>query len=146
MRILVDADACPVKAEIEKIAKEFSIEVIMFIDTNHVLNSPYSEIVVVGAGKDAVDLALVNRAEKGDIVVSQDYGVAAMALSRGAFPLDQNGRVYNDDNINQLLFERHISAKVRRGGGRAGRFKKRETEQNAAFEAALKGIVEDKNN
>ena len=76
MQIFVDADACPVVAIIEKIAKENSIPVTLLCDTNHVLSSAYSEVIVVGAGADAVDYKLISICHKGDIVVSQDYGVA----------------------------------------------------------------------
>ena len=86
MQIFVDADACPVVAIIEKIAKENSIPVTLLCDTNHVLSSAYSEVIVVGAGADAVDYKLISICHKGDIVVSQDYGVAAMALEKVLMP------------------------------------------------------------
>ena len=87
MRILIDADACPVYRIAERIAKENSIPVILFSDTNHVLTSDYSEIRVIGAGADAVDFALINASKAGDIIITQDYGVAAMALGKGAWAL-----------------------------------------------------------
>ena len=83
-------------------------------DTNHVLSSAYSEVVVVGAGADAVDYKLISICHKGDIVVSQDYGVAAMALGKGAYAIHQSGKWYTDDNIDQMLMERHLSKKARR--------------------------------
>ena len=79
MQIFVDADACPVVAIIEKIAKDNSVPVMLLCDTNHVLSSTYSKVVVVGAGADVVDYKLISICHKGDIVVLQDYGVAAMA-------------------------------------------------------------------
>ena len=82
--IYVDADACPVVKQIETVAKSHNIPVTLFCDTNHVLKSAYSEVRIIGAGADAVDFALVNVCRAGDIVVTQDYGVAAMALARGA--------------------------------------------------------------
>ena len=113
MQIFVDADACPVVAIIEKIAKENSVPVTLLCDANHVLSSAYSE-VVVGAGADAVDYKLISNCHKGDIVVSQDYGVAAMALGKGAYAIHQSGKWYTDDNIDQMLMERHLSKKARR--------------------------------
>ena len=83
-------------------------------DTKHVLSSAYSEVVVVGAGADAVDYKLISICHKGDIVVSQDYGVAAMALGKGAYAIHQSGKWYTDDNIDQMLMERHLSKKARR--------------------------------
>ena len=114
MKIFVDADACPVVTIIEKIAKENSVPVTLLCDTNHVLPSDYSEVVVVGAGADAVDYKLISICHKGDIVVSQDYGVAAMALGKGAYAIHQSGKWYTDDNIDQMLMERHLSKKARR--------------------------------
>ena len=107
MQIFVDADACPVVTIIEKLAKENSVPVTLLCDTNHVLSSAYSEVVVVGAGADAVDYKLISICHKGDIVVSQDYGVAAMALGKGAYAIHQSGKWYTNDNIDQMLMERH---------------------------------------
>ena len=114
MHILVDADACPVVGIVEKIAKQYSIPCILLCDTNHVINSEYSEVKVIGAGADAVDYALINICRKGDIVVSQDYGVAAMALGKGAYAIHQSGKWYTNDNIDQMLMERHLNKKARR--------------------------------
>lgn len=86
----------------------------MLCDTNHVLSSAYSEVVVVGAGADAVDYKLISICHKGDIVVSQDYGVAAMALGKGAYAIHQSGKWYTNDNIDQMLMERHLNKKARR--------------------------------
>lgn len=114
MQIFVDADACPVVGIVEKIAEKYSIRVTLLCDTNHVLDSDYSEVIVVGAGADAVDFKLISICHAGDIVVTQDYGVAAMALGKKAYAIHQSGRWYTDDNINQMLMERHLSKKERR--------------------------------
>jgi len=87
-------------------------------DTNHVLSSDYSEIRIIGAGADAVDFALINLCHKGDIVVTQDYGVAAMALGKGAYAIHQSGRWYTNENIDRLLMERHMAKKARMGKGK----------------------------
>ena len=114
MQIFVDADACPVVGIVEKIAKEHNVPVTLLCDTNHVLSSDYSEVIVVGAGTDAVDYKLISICHKGDIVVSQDYGVAAMALGKGAYAIHQSGKWYTNDNIDQMLMERHLNKKARR--------------------------------
>ena len=142
MKILVDADACPVKNIIERTAKKYGIPVVMFIDSSHILDSEYSEIVTVGQGKDAVDLALINRAEPGDVVVTQDYGVAALALGKGAYAINNFGTVFSDKNIDQMLFERHISAKIRRSGGRLCGFHKRTKKNDDQFEQSLIRLLE----
>ncbi len=118
MKILVDADACPVKEIIEETAKQLGIPVLMFIDTSHILSSDYSEIILVSKAPDAVDIALINRAARGDIVVTQDYGVAAMALGKGAYAIHPGGKVYTDNNIDIMLMERDIARKARRAGER----------------------------
>ena len=87
MQIFVNADACPVVGIIETIAEKYNIPTTLMCDTNHILYSNYSEVIVVGAGTDAVDYKLISICHKGDIVVSQDYGVAAMALARGAYAM-----------------------------------------------------------
>lgn len=118
MQIFVDADACPVVSIVEKIAKKYDLMVTLLCDTNHVLHSDYSEIKIIGAGADAVDFALINCCKRGDIVVTQDYGVAAMALGKGAYGIHQSGKWYTNDNIDQMLMERHISKKARRASGK----------------------------
>jgi uncharacterized protein YaiI (UPF0178 family) len=137
MKVLVDADACPVKYIIEKVARRFDIPVIMFIDTSHILESDYSEIVQVSKAPDAVDIALINRSEAGDIVITQDYGVASMALGKRCYAMNQNGRYFTEENIDMLMFERHMSKKQRRAGGRTGSIKKRSKEDDERFEEAF---------
>lgn len=114
MRVFIDADACPVVSIVENISKKYNIPVTLLYDTNHVLTSEYSEVIVVGAGADAVDYKLISICHRGDIVVSQDYGVAAMALGKGAFAIHQSGKWYTNDNIDQMLMERHLNKKARR--------------------------------
>lgn len=114
MRILVDADACPVTSIVECTAEQYKIPVILLCDTNHILKSDYSEVRVVSAGTDAADFALVGLCAPGDIVVTQDYGVAAMILGKGGYGIHQNGRWYTNENIDWLLMERDLNKKARR--------------------------------
>lgn len=137
MMIYVDADACPVKGIIENVAKRHGIAVTMICDVNHILTSDYSRIIVTEQGADSADLVLINRVNPGDIVVSQDYGVATLALGKGAYAIGNSGLIYTEDNIDRLLFERFLGGKVRRSGNRGGRCsnpKKRTDGDNAAFE------------
>lgn len=118
MKIFVDADACPVVDIAEDIATKYNIPVTLLCDTNHVLTSDYSEVIVVGAGADAVDYKLISICHRGDIVVTQDYGVAAMALGKGSFAIHQSGKWYTNENIDQMLMERHLNKKARRASSR----------------------------
>lgn len=138
MKILVDADACPVKDIIEEIAKQHKIPVYMFIDTSHILTSDYSKVIVVSKAPDAVDFALLNHASKGDIVVTQDYGVAAMALGKGVYAIHHSGREYLEETINRMLMERHMAREVRRAKGRIkGNIKKRSKTDDVTFRSAF---------
>lgn len=143
MNILVDADACPVVAIIEKVAKEFNIKVILFVDTSHRLESNYSEVITVSKGLDAVDFAVIQRGKKGDLVVTQDYGVAAMALGKGLLALHQSGKRYTNDNIDQMMFERHLAKKARKSSShyRGKGPKKRTKEDDEHFEFTLRCIL-----
>ena len=143
MTVYVDADACPVVKITEKVAKEQKIPVVLLCDTNHVLRSDYSQVVVIGAGSDAVDFALVNRCTAGDIVVTQDYGVAAMALGRGAFPIHQSGMVYDNSNIDSLLAQRFMVKEARRRSAKnhiKGPRKRTESDDKR-FEESLRKLI-----
>jgi uncharacterized protein YaiI (UPF0178 family) len=142
MRVLVDADACPVKEIIVRLAKERNIPVIMLIDTSHQLNDGYSEIITVDKQADSVDFALMGLLTSDDIVVTQDFGLAAMVLGKGARAVNQNGLIYTDGNIDKLLMERHIGQKVRRGGGRTKDPAKRTKADNERFEAIFTEMLD----
>ena len=120
MQIFVDADACPVVDIVETIAEKYNISTTLLCDTNHILYSDCSEVIVVCAGADAVDYKLISICHKGDVVVSQDYDVAAMALGKGLkakrrpYAIHQSGKWYTNENIDQMLMERHLNKKARR--------------------------------
>ncbi|ARF16549.1 hypothetical protein CSV61_13705 [Sporosarcina sp. P3] len=138
--ILVDADGCPVISETIGIAKEYGLPCVLICDTAHEMHREGAETITVSKGADAVDFVLVNRIKKGDIVVTQDYGLAAMALAKQGLPLDQNGRWYTNDNIDQLLAARHKAQKIRRAGGRLRGPKKRTADQNEGFISSLRKL------
>lgn len=141
MRILIDADGCPVVDISIRTAKKFNIECIIICDTSHEFDRHGARTVTVSKGADSVDFALVNLLKKEDIVVTQDYGLAAMCLARGAVPIHQDGMIYDDSNIEGLLNQRHMAKKLRNAGGRLRGTPKRRQEQDDAFEAALTGLL-----
>ena len=116
MTIYIDADACPVTQIAEDIAQKHGVPMTLLCDTSHELTSDYSTVKVIGAGADAVDFALINLCQHGDIVITQDYGVAALALGKGARAIHQSGKWFTDDNIDGLLMDRHLAKKARRSG------------------------------
>jgi len=144
MQILVDADACPVKEIIVRLARERKIPVTMLVDTSHRLNDGYSTVITVDKQADSVDYALMTLLTPFDIVVTQDYGLAVMVLGKGAMAINQNGFAYTNENIDRLLMERHIGQKVRRGGGRTKGPAKRTKEDNYKFEMLFSKMLDSK--
>jgi uncharacterized protein YaiI (UPF0178 family) len=141
MRILVDADACPVKGIIVSLAKPRGIPVVMFTDTAHELDDGYSIVVTVGCRPDGADYALLNALAPGDIAVTQDFGLAAMVLGKGARAVNQNGLIYTADNIDSLLLERHIGQKARRSGARTKGPPRRTREDDERFRKNFLRII-----
>lgn len=142
-RLLIDGDGCPVVREAAALAEKYGVSCLIFCDTAHRLELPGAETVTVSKGVDSADFALVNRTEPGDVVVTQDYGLAAMCLSKQAVVLNQDGRRYTPENIDGLLYTRYVGKKVRRAGGRLKGPPKRKAEQTAAFCEELTGILEE---
>ena len=145
MQILVDADACPVVRQAEQCAKAHGIPITLLCDEHHVLSSEYAQVRYVSSGADAVDIALMNLCRRGDIVVTQDYGVAAMALGRGAYALHHSGKRYTNDNIDLMLMERHMAKKARRASSKhhmKGPAKFTD-EDRQRFTAALEVLIEE---
>lgn len=142
MRILVDADACPVKESVVSLAKHYQLTVYMYFDTAHQYEDGYSIVTIVDKGHDSADYKLISEVKKGDVVVTQDYGVASMALSKQAFAINQNGLQYNDANIMGLLNQRAFHQKVRRHTRVRGP-KKRTKEQNQAFHRNLENLIKE---
>ena len=141
MKIFIDADGCPVVDITVAIAKRNSIECYIICDTAHEFQKDGAKTIVVEKGADSVDFRLVNLVSAGDIVVTQDYGLAAMCLARKAVPLSQNGLVFTDKNIDELLFSRYVSKKIRNAGGRLKGPSKRTAEQDEKFRTALEKLI-----
>ena len=108
------------------------------------LQSDYSEVITVGAGADAVDFKLVSICQKGDLVVTQDYGVAAIILGKGAYGIHQSGKWYTNENIDQMLMERHLAKKAR-NAKKKHHLKgpaKRTEEDDQRFEESLRRLID----
>ena len=142
MRIIIDGDACPGISIIENIAKKYSIEVIVYCDYNHFIQSDYSIVKTVDSGFQSVDMYVINQAKAGDIIVSQDYGVAAICLSKKCSVINPKGYIYNESNIERMLEERHLSQKIRRSGGRTSNPKKRTKEDDLRLQCNLQKLIE----
>lgn len=145
MRILIDADGCPVVDLTVGIACEHQLECLILCDTSHYFEKTGATTLTFSKGADSVDFALVNLLLPGDIVITQDYGLAAMCLARNARVLSQDGMEYSNDNIDSLLLARHTAKKIRNSGGRLKGTARRKPEQNRAFEQALRGLLSQSN-
>ena len=141
MGVLIDADGCPVVDITVRLCREYKIPCLILCDTAHEFRQPDIETLIVDKGSDSVDYAIANRVQPGDIVVTQDYGLAAMCLARQASVVHQDGWMYTARNIDQLLYQRHTARKLRNAGVPMKGPKKRTRQQDAAFEAALKQLL-----
>ena len=142
MKVLIDADGCPVVDMAVRLCKRYAVPCLLLCDTAHEFHRDGAETIVFDKGADSVDYALVNRVSSGDIVITQDYGLASMCLSRGARILHQDGWEYTRDNIDALLLVRHESRKLRAAGKRTKGPKKRVQAQNDAFAAAFETVLQ----
>lgn len=141
MQVLVDADACPVTDLALRMAKAHGADVTLFCDDAHLMRRTDVQIVTVMRGADSADFALVNRCRGGDIVITQDYALAAMALAKGAAALHPSGMIYTDENITGLLSMRHVTRKARRAGKHLRGPKARTKEMDDAFERAFATLL-----
>ena len=142
MRIIIDADGCPVVRIAADCAKRHGIDAVIVCDSAHYFDIPGVETITVTKGADSADFRIVNMISPGDIVITQDYGLAAMALARRATVINQNGLIYSEDNIDSMLLARHTARKIRNSGGRLKGPSKRTKEQDAAFIKTLETCLE----
>jgi len=142
MKIIIDADGCPVVDIIVKIAQDRNIKVIIVSDTSHIFDYDDVETIVVSKGSNSADFSIVNKLYENDIVITQDYGLAAMCLAKKAIPINQNGFIYSNSNIDNLLYKRHISKKIRKAGGKMTSMKKRTKKDNEKFIRCLLPVID----
>lgn len=142
LKIIVDADATPKNAlEIcRRAAKEYSVPLVTVASFNHRIES--DQHVVVGNAPQEADMQVMNLTASGDIVVTQDWGLAAMALGKRAKALSPTGRIFREDSIEFLLEEREMKAKFRRSGGRTRGPRKRTAEDDLHFKRSLYSLLE----
>lgn len=144
MKIYVDADGSPVINIAVNIAKEYDLEIIIVKNFAHEIHDSYAEVVSVDISNDSADFYIVNKIEGGDIVVTQDYGLASLSLAKEAIPINQNGFVFTGDNIDGMLNRRHLHQQLRKQNKRHGNIKKRKSEADKNFEKSLRKLVESK--
>jgi uncharacterized protein YaiI (UPF0178 family) len=147
MKIYVDADACPVKDVVISEGKKAEIPVILVTSFSHFSTAELPagvEIIYVDSGADAADYRIMKLAEKGDLIVTQDYGLASLGLAKGCIVLHHKGYRYTNENIDQLLQTRYLSAMARKGGKRTKGPKPFTTEDREKFRELFKQAIRDR--
>ena len=142
MKVLIDADACPVVDIVVRLCAKHAVPCLLLCDTAHAVYREGTETLIFDKGADSVDFALVNRACPGDIVITQDYGLASMCLGRKVRVLHQDGWEYTLDNISGLMEQRHANKKHRLAGGRTKGPSKRTKAQDEAFAKAFQQMLQ----
>lgn len=141
MNIIIDGDACPAKDLIKALAIKYNVKVHVFVDSSHYFQDDYFNIHIVSKGKDSVDIALVNYMAHNDLVITQDYGLASMVLTKTEYVVNPLGFRYTLKNIDELLFKRHISQKARRAGKGTSKNKKRTAENDEKLCQIIESIL-----
>ena len=141
MHIYIDADGCPVVEQTIRIARQQGIPCTIICDSAHLFRDDYADTITVSTGADSADFRLVNLLRPGDLVITQDYGLAAMCLARQAYAMHQDGGQYTPDNMDGLLAARHTARCIRRQGGRLRGAPKRTPAQDQAFCRALEASI-----
>lgn len=142
MQVWIDGDGCPVTKLAWAICRDAGIDCTILCDTAHEFSFPGANILIVDKGADSVDFAILRRLSPGDLVITQDYGLAALCLSRGGIPIHQDGWVYTSENIDALLTQRQAAAKLRRGGIHCKGTGKRKASQDLAFSENFRKILQ----
>lgn len=143
MRIIIDGDSCPVIDLAESIAQKFKIELILFCDYNHDIKLQYGRVIKVDQSYQSVDMKIINFAKRKDIIITNDYGLASLVLSKNTSAINSKGKIFTENNIDTLLMKRHLNKKIRRAGGRHPTAKKRKKKDDEKFRNNLIKLVKD---
>ena len=142
MDIYVDADACPVKDIIIELGQKHGVKVVMVCSVSHFSEQMKDvESIIVDNFPEAADMAIINAIKSGDLLVTQDYGLASIALGKKCKVLHHTGKAYTNENIDNLLLNRHLSTKIRRSGGRVKGPKTFSAEDKQRFRSVLMEIL-----
>ena len=121
LHIYVDADACPVKQEVYRVARRYQLQVTVVANSRmQVPNEPRIKLEVVEGGLDAADDWIVEHVEAGDIVITGDIPLASRCLKRRALVLGTTGKPFTENNIGQVLATRDLMADLRGAGALTG--------------------------
>lgn len=142
MKVIIDADACPVIDVTIDICNEYGIEVVLVSDFNHEMNYENITYIRVAQGADSSDHKIFSLIDKGDIVITSDGGLANLVLGKQGIPISFNGFIYTLDNIDRILMERYLNAKARKAKQRFKNIPKRTNADDEHYVDALIKIIE----
>lgn len=143
MKIVIDADASPIKNITEEIAKKYNLDVILVCDYNHHIESD-NQVIYVDKGNDSADFKIVSIINKEDIVLTQDYALASLCLDKQAYVIHNNGFIINQSNIDTLLQTRYLNQKARKSKTKIPNIKKRTKADDLKFKESLLQIIQEK--
>ncbi|MEG0021437.1 MAG: DUF188 domain-containing protein [Bacilli bacterium] len=141
MKIIVDADACPSIKAITSLAINYNIELELYLDDTHKIENNYAKIITVSKGFQSVDMKIANILKNGDILITQDFGLATIALALGAIPISPKGLIFTNENIDQLNYEKHLNAMERKLKNRSKGIKKRTKEDEDKLIKSIEGVI-----
>lgn len=142
MKVIIDADACPVINETIDISAEYNLEVILVSDFNHEMHYEGVTCIQVAQGADSSDHKIFSMINKGDIVITSDGGLANLVIGKQGIPISFSGFIYTLDNIDNVLMERYLNAKARKAKQRFKNIPKRTDEDDENFVSALIKTIE----
>lgn len=145
MKVFADADACPVIPEIIAVTKKQHIKVVLIKSYAHFsteILDDHVETVYVDETKEAADFEIFRQVNKGDLVITQDYGLASLCLNKGCIVLHHRGFLYTERNIDRLLARRHFQQKRRLAGEKTRGPRKFTEEDRLHFIQSLQKVIE----
>jgi len=141
MILWIDADGCPVVSQSAQLAQQYNIELHVVKNIAHHILLDYGIVHTVDKGPDQADFFIANHLKAGDLVITQDYGLAAMAIAKNSIALTQYGQIIDKANIDYLLEKRHFNKEMRKQNGKYTKFKKRTAEDDRRFVEVLNSLL-----
>lgn len=142
MRIIVDGDACPAKEAIVALGQEEKIPVLIVVSIAHWQDFTLgAQWITVDNISQETDLTILNKMQTGDIIVTDDYGLASLVLAKGGEAVSFRGRIYQEEKMDILLAKRYLGQQIRRGGGRLKGPKAYKKEDILKLQKALSQLI-----
>ena len=141
MVIRVDGDACPAISKISELAKKYNINMKIYANYAHSINSDYAEVLLLDTSSQNVDMKIISETKENDIIITQDFGLASIVISKKAYAIGTKGLIYTNENIDRLLYERYLNAQIRKATKRNKGPKKRTAEDNKILIENLEKIL-----